>query len=69
MSAHFSPLDRGVQMPHIVSVVTEVRDPIDVVAACLRLGLPEPVHGTAALFEGRVTDLLVRLPDWPHPVV
>ena len=38
-------------MSHIVSIQTEVRDPAAVAAACRRLGLPEPVHGTARLFE------------------
>ena len=37
-------------MSHIVSVKTEVRDPVAIAAACRRLGLPEPVHGTAKLF-------------------
>ena len=56
-------------MSHIVTITTEVRDPDAVAAACLRLGLPEPVHGIAALFEGRATGLLVKLPDWLYPVV
>lgn len=55
-------------MSHIVSVKTEVRDPIAVAAACRRLGLPEPVHGTAMLFEGQASGLLVRLPGWLYPV-
>ena len=56
-------------MSHIVTVATEVRDPLAVAAACRRLGLPEPAHGTATLFEGQATGLLVRLPDWLYPVV
>ena len=56
-------------MSHIVSIKTEVRDPVAVAAACRRLGLPEPVHGTAKLFEGEATGLLVRLPGWLYPVV
>jgi hypothetical protein len=56
-------------MSHIVTIATEVRDPVAVAAACRRLGLPEPVHGTARLFEGQATGLLVRLPDWTYPVV
>ena len=56
-------------MSHIVTVKTEVRDPAAVVAACRRLGLPEPVHGTARLFEGEATGLLVKLPGWLYPVV
>jgi hypothetical protein len=54
---------------HIVTIATEVRDPDAVVAACRRLGLPEPVHGTARLFEGQASGLLVTLPDWLYPVV
>ncbi len=56
-------------MSHIVTIATEVRDPDAVAAACRRLGLPEPVHGTATLFEGQATGLLVRLPGWLYPVV
>ena len=44
-------------MSHIVTIKTEVRDPAAVAAACLRLGLPEPVHGTAKLFDGEATGL------------
>jgi hypothetical protein len=54
---------------HIVSIKTEVRDPQAVAAACRRLGLPEPAHGTATLFEGQATGLLVRLPDWLYPLI
>ena len=56
-------------MSHIVTITTEVRDPDAVAAACRRLGLPEPVHGTATLFESRATGLLVKLPGWLYPVV
>ena len=56
-------------MSHIVTVKTEVRDVSAVFAACRRLGLPEPVHGTAKLFEGEATGLLVQLPGWLYPVV
>jgi hypothetical protein len=54
---------------HIVSINTELRDPEAVASACRRLGLPEPLHGTAELFEGAATGLLVRLPDWQYPAV
>jgi hypothetical protein len=54
---------------HIVSIKTEVRDPQAVAAACRRLDLPEPAHGTAKLFSGEATGLLVKLPDWLYPVV
>jgi hypothetical protein len=56
-------------MSHIVTIQAEVRDPHAVASACRRLGLPEPVHGTATLFEGQAAGLLVRLPGWLYPVV
>jgi hypothetical protein len=56
-------------MSHIVTIRTEVRDPLAVAAACRRLGLPEPVPGTAQLFAGPATGLLVRLPGWTYPAV
>ena len=56
-------------MSHIVTIATEARDPEAVAAACRRLGLPAPAHGTATLFEGPTTGLLVKLPDWLYPVV
>jgi hypothetical protein len=54
---------------HIVEIKTEVRDPVAVAAACQRLGLPEPVHGTAKLFEGEATGWLVKLSGWLYPIV
>jgi hypothetical protein len=54
---------------HIVEIQAEVRDPAAVAAACQRLGLPEPVHGTAKLFEGEAAGLLVKLPGWLYPIV
>jgi hypothetical protein len=54
---------------HIVTIRTELRDPAAITAACRRLGLPEPVQGTAQLFSGEATGLLVQLPDWLYPVV
>ena len=56
-------------MSHIVEVQTEVRDAAAVRAACQRLGLPVPVHGTTKLFSGEATGLAVELPDWRYPVV
>jgi hypothetical protein len=56
-------------MSHIVTIATEVRDPDAVAAACRRLGLAEPVQGTATLFEGQASGLLVKLPGWLYPVV
>jgi hypothetical protein len=54
---------------HIVTITTEVRDPVAVASACHRLGLPEPVHGTATLFSGEASGLLIKLPGWVYPVV
>ena len=56
-------------MSHIVTVTTEVRDAAAVRAACQRLGLAEPTHGTVKLFSGEATGLAVQLPDWTYPVV
>jgi hypothetical protein len=54
---------------HVVTIEAEARDPAAVAAACRRLGLPEPEQGTAKLFEGEATGLLVRLPGWTYPAV
>jgi hypothetical protein len=56
-------------LSHIVTITTEVRDPAAIAAACRRLGLPAPVHGTARLFEGEATGLLVTSPGWLYPCV
>ena len=56
-------------MSHIVSIATEVRDRQAVASACRRLGLSEPVEGTARLFDGEAAGLLVELPGWLYPVV
>lgn len=56
-------------MSHIVTIKTEVRDAAAVRAACQRLQLPQPVHGTTKLFSGEVTGLAVELPDWRYPAV
>lgn len=56
-------------MSYIVTIKTEVRDVETVRAACKRLSLPEPVQGTARLFEGEAEGLLVRLPDWQYSAV
>jgi hypothetical protein len=54
---------------HIVEIKTEIRDPVAVAAACQRLGMPEPMHGTAKLFEGEAAGWLVKLPGWLYPIV
>ena len=56
-------------MSHIVTIQTKVHDPAAVQAACQRLGLPEAAEGTARLYSGEATGLLVRLPGWLYPVV
>jgi hypothetical protein len=54
---------------HLVQIQTKLRDPAAIAAACRRLGLAEPAHGTARLYSGEATGLLVRLPDWQYPIV
>ena len=56
-------------MSHIVTIKAEIRDPTALAAACLRLGLSEPVRGTARLFTSEAEGLIVNLPDWRYPVV
>jgi hypothetical protein len=56
-------------MSHIVQIETKMHDPLALAAACRRLALKEPVDGTARLFNGSVTGLLVELPGWLYPVV
>jgi len=55
-------------MSHIVTE-TKVHDYQAVVAACSRLQLKEPVQGTAKLFSGDASGLLLNLPGWQYPVV
>lgn len=56
-------------MSHVVEIKTEVRDTTAVRAACQRLKLEPPAHGTARLFSGEATGLIVKLPDWKYAVV
>ena len=56
-------------MSHIVTVQTRVTDTVAVTAACQRLGLAPPTQGTARLFSGETSGLLVQFPDWRYPVV
>jgi hypothetical protein len=56
-------------MSHIVTIETRVHDPAAVAAACQRLGLVAPVQGTARLYSGEASGLLVQLPEWQYPVV
>ncbi len=56
-------------MSHIVTIKTEIRDPVALAAACGRLDLAQPVEGEARLFSGRAQGLIVNLPGWRYPVV
>ncbi|MBL8797386.1 MAG: DUF1257 domain-containing protein [Planctomycetia bacterium] len=56
-------------MSHIVTISARLTNHTAVVAACRRLHLPEPRHGTAQLYSGEATGLLVQLPGWRYPAV
>lgn len=56
-------------MSHIVSIKTQLKDGTAITAACQRLGLAQPTYGTAKLYSGEATGLLVQLPGWQYPVV
>ncbi len=56
-------------MSHVVSVQTQVRDPVAIRAACSRLKLTQPCKGEAKLFSGTKTGWIVQLPKWRYPVV
>ena len=56
-------------MSHIVTLHTRVHDPAAITAACGRLGLPQPVQGTAKLYSGEASGLLLQLPGWQFPAV
>lgn len=56
-------------MSHIVTIKTQVRDPIAIAAACRRLYLPEPISGTAMLYSGEAAGMVVELAEWRYPVV
>jgi len=56
-------------MSHVVTVTTEVRDPAALESACLRLGLPPPVHKFVKLFSDSKSGLAIQLPGWNYPVV
>ena len=56
-------------MSHIVTIRTQVRDAEALAAACRRLGLAQPVMGTAELFASSATGQIVHLPGWTYPVV
>jgi hypothetical protein len=56
-------------MSHIVTLQTKLHDLAAIAAACQRLKLSAPVAGTAELFSGPATGVLVQLPDWEYPIV
>jgi len=56
-------------MSHVVTISARLRDPVAITAACRRLGLVEPVDGTAELFSGQASGLMLKLPGWQYPVV
>ncbi len=56
-------------MSHLVVLRTQVRDATALAAACRRLGLSQPVQGTARLFSSQATGQIVQLPGWTYPVV
>ena len=56
-------------MSHVVTLQTQVRDPVAIAAACRRLALPPPTEGEAKLFSQVVTGYAVQLPRWRYPVV
>lgn len=56
-------------MSHIVTIETQIRDPVALTAACLRLQLPAPQQRTVRLYSGTVGGWAVELPDWKYPLV
>ena len=56
-------------MSHIVEIQTQVRDVTAARGACDRLRLEPPTQGTARLFSGEVSGLIVKLPGWKYPAV
>jgi len=56
-------------MSHLVTIQTKVHDRVAINAACRRLGLTEPIEGTAKLYSGEATGLMLQLPGWTYPAV
>jgi hypothetical protein len=56
-------------MSHIVNIKTRLTDPAALAAACRRLGLSEPVRGTAKLYSANASGLIVELRGWDYPAV
>lgn len=56
-------------MSHIVKIESRVHDRVAIDSACRRLGLTKPIEGTAKLYSGEATGLLLQLPGWTYPAV
>ena len=56
-------------MSHVVTIQTQVRDPVAIRSACSRLGLDPPTFGEAKLFAENKTGWIVQLVDWRFPLV
>ena len=56
-------------MSHIVKIKTQVKHVTAAQAACRRLKLDAPQQGTARLFSGNATGLIVKLSGWRYPAV
>ena len=56
-------------MSHLVTIITQIKDPIALAAACTRLGLQQPVQGKAQLYSAEAEGLIVNLPGWTYPAV
>ena len=56
-------------MSHVLTIRTQVRDPLAIQTACSRLKLPAPVYGPANLFASEKVGWAVKLTGWNYPVV
>lgn len=56
-------------MSHIVTINTEIRDPIALGLACQRRSLPLPINDAHTVVTTTVSGWGVQLPDWKFPVV
>jgi hypothetical protein len=57
------------RMSHVVTIQTRLHDAVAVDAACRRLGFQPAVQGTAHLYSGEATGLIVQFPGWKYPAV
>lgn len=56
-------------MSHLVTIQTQIRDPVALDLACRRLQLRPPVFGTAQLFLTQAIGWQVQLRGWRYPAV